>query len=195
MPHETSKPTRSQIIADLKNHSMARTFWKNNASKALASISDADINKAVPYLPAYGRGGASGIKYSEFKAETARVNLIRKAVEKALGRKVVMRDVFAMYESGQQIQMPTCNKKKKLAGRYTDPDFDFYGRYGDAEDGARERFVSQTAVKDGKTPSGRIATQEEVTDLSARIMYIRILCARAKLRMVNRPTKWLWMVS
>lgn len=50
-----------------------------------------------------------------------------------------------------------------LAGRYDkDPEFEFYGSYGSPDDGARERFVEQQSVSDGKLPSGRLANQQAV---------------------------------
>ena len=47
-------------------------------------------------------------------------------------------------------------------GRYSDDDFDFYGRYGTKSDGTRERYVDQQEVIDGLRPDGYRATQQPV---------------------------------
>jgi len=72
------------------------------------------------------------------------------------------------------------DKKSAFAGTRLDPDFHFYGQYGDTEDATRERYVNQEAVVDGRTPSGRLATQQAIDGYigDKRIAQVKVVKGR-----------------
>ena len=156
---KTIRPGRRQALADLKNHYIARSLFGNQASKALSTLSDDDVDSAVAKFRPYDRMQRP-TPHEMVKEETAKLELIQKAANNVTGERYSVTDIMQMHDEGKKIPVKT--PPKQSTGRYTDPDFDFYGRYGNEDDATRERYVSQVSVTNGKTPAGRPAKQQGV---------------------------------